>query len=110
MIGVTLALVLAAGFFVTAQGQESSWTGFITDTHCGAQKDFAKHASCAKKCATGGIGKLALYTPTDKKVYALDPGDKAMDFAGKQVKVTGTLSGDTIKVSNVALVEEAKGK
>jgi hypothetical protein len=101
------AMLLAAALMVAAQNQ-TTWTGFITDTHCGAQKDFAKHANCARKCVGGGLAKWALYNPADKKVYTLDPGDKAAPLVGKQVKVTGTVSGDTIKVNTIEEVTEKR--
>jgi hypothetical protein len=102
-----VALVAALALLGNAQSAEGSWTGFITDTHCGAQKDFAKHANCAKKCVGGGLATWAFYNPADKKVYKLDPSDKAAGLAGKQVKVTGTIAGDTVKVASI---EEVKPK
>ncbi len=101
---LAVAVVAAAG---SAGQTDASWTGYITDTHCGAQKDFSKHASCAKKCVEGGSGKYALYTPGDKKIYVLEPGEKAAEFSGKQVKVTGKLAGETITVTTIAAVEAA---
>jgi hypothetical protein len=34
-------------------------------------------------------------------VYLLEPQAKALQFAAKNVKVTGTISGDTIRVATI---------
>lgn len=102
-----IALFIAATMSL-AVGKEGSWTGWITDTHCGAKGDSAKHANCAKKCVEGMGAKYALYNPADKKVYGLDPQDKAAAHAGHNVTVKGTVEGDTIKVTSIEMVPEAK--
>jgi hypothetical protein len=107
-----LAVVLAAGLALAQakQNAPSTWTGWITDTHCGAQKNYEKHADCARKCVQSGMGKWALYNPADKKVYTLEPGDKVAPLAGKHVKVSGTVAGDTIKLTAIEATGEQKGK
>ncbi len=106
-----VALLIVASMSLAA-GKEGSWTGWVTDTHCGAKGDSAKHEACAKKCVDGGNGKYALYNPTDKKVYILDPQDKVTAHAGHHVTVKGTVEGDTIKVSSITMAPEEtpKGK
>ena len=42
------------------------------------------------------------------KVYQLDPQDKFADFAGKSVKVTGAMSGDSITAESVEAHTRAK--
>lgn len=108
---LAVALTLVAGFSLAAdKAKEGSWTGWITDTHCGAKGDNAKHADCAKKCVETQGAKYALYNPEDKKVYVLDPQDKAVGHAGHHVKVTGTVEGDTIKVKSLEMTGEQKGQ
>ena len=106
---IIVARALVAGFSLAADNHEGSWTGWITDTHCGAKGDNAKHGDCAKKCVEGQSAKYALYNPADKKVYVLDPQDKATGHAGHHVKVTGTVEGDTIKVKSIEMTGEQKG-
>lgn len=109
-LGITVvALALVAGFSF-ASGKEGSWTGWITDTHCGAKGGNAKHADCAKKCVEGQGGKYALYNPESKKVFVLDPQDQAAGHAGHHVKVTGTVEGETIKVKSIEMTGEQKGQ
>lgn len=102
-----LVLVLSAAIVGATQGKDGSWTGWVTDTHCGAKGDNTKHADCARKCVEGMGAKYALYNPTDKKVYILEPQDKLTAMAGKLVKVTGTVDGETIKFGSI---EEVKGE
>ncbi len=107
----SLALVLFVGFTLAIpQGKEGSWTGWVTDTHCGAKGASAKHADCAKKCVDGGQGKWALFNQADKKVYTLEPQDKAAEHAAHHVKVTGTISGETITVKSIEMISEPKPK
>jgi hypothetical protein len=94
MLGVML---LAFGCMAWAD----SWTGTVSDDHCGVKhaKAGADAAACVAKCVDGG----AKYVLVSKgKVYQVDAQDKFKDFAGKSVKVTGTMSGDSITVENVA--------
>jgi hypothetical protein len=93
----------------SAKGKEGSWTGWVTDTHCGAKGDNSKHADCAKKCVKQMGAKFALYTPADKKVNILDPQDKVAEHAGHHVKVKGALEGDTIKLTSIEMTGEQKG-
>ncbi len=105
-----LALLFVAGLTLAQEkGKEGSWTGWITDTRCAANGANAKHADCAKKCVEERNAKLALYTTDDKKVYVLDPQDKAADHVAHRVTVKGTLEGDTIKVTSIETAEEKGG-
>ncbi len=95
-LGVTL---LMFGCMAWA-ADKSSWTGVVSDTHCGVKHSTAgdEAASCVAKCVSGGA-KYALVS--DGKVYQLDAQDKFANFAGKSVKVTGTLKDDAITVDSV---------
>jgi hypothetical protein len=95
---LVLALVVAVGFALAA-GAEGTWTGVITDSHCGYK---ASHtAACVNKCVADHGAKYALVNPADKKVYVLEPQDKAASLANENVKVTGTLNGDTIQIKTI---------
>lgn len=106
-LSVAVAVLALIAFAVGVAAQDASWTGWVSDSMCGARGDNERHASCAKKCVKEHGAKYVLYNPSDKKVYALDPQDKLEAFAGKQVKVTGKLEGDKIKVTGI---EESKAK
>lgn len=97
---LSLAATLAIGA-VGLLGADQSWTGTISDSMCGAS-----HGSTpAKQCTTGCVKKGAKYViVVGDKVYGISnqtaPG--LAKYAGDSVKVTGTMSGDTITVSKIA--------
>jgi hypothetical protein len=95
------ALALIA-LFVPALAAADSWTGWITDDHCGAKGANAEHASCAKKCLGNG-GKLVFYNSADEKLYTLDNQKLAEEHIGHQVVVNGTVDGDSIKVESIEM-------
>ncbi|HEX4959214.1 MAG TPA: hypothetical protein VF173_00145 [Thermoanaerobaculia bacterium] len=96
-----LALPLAAA---PAKG---SWTGWITDSSCGAKGAKAEHKACAEKCIAKGE-KLVFYNNADKKLYAIDKQDLAKENLGHEVKVTGEADGSSIKVESIAAAAPAK--
>jgi hypothetical protein len=95
MVAIT---VLAFGCLAWAAGK--SWTGTVSDSHCGAKHAQASDAAaaCVAKCVEGGAKYVLV---SGGKVYQLDTQDKFADFAGKSVKVTGTMKGDAITVESV---------
>ena len=75
--------------------------GYISDKYCA--KDTAKveseaHKNCAVSCVKKGSDVVLV---SNGKVYQLDQQDKAKEFAGDKVKVTGSLSGDSISVTSI---------
>lgn len=96
---VVLAL---AALLVPALASADSWTGWITDDHCGAKGASAEHASCAKKCLDQG-GKLVFFNSADQKLYNLDNQKLAEEHLGHEVVVTGTADGTSIKVESIAM-------
>jgi len=97
-------LVILTAAFLVLGGMISafadSWVGTVSDSMCGAKHARAgdEAATCVAKCVAGG-SKYVLVSKG--KVYQLDPQDKFTDFAGKSVKVTGTMSGDAITAESV---------
>lgn len=103
-----VALVVGLASFALA-GDEGSWTGFITDTQCGAKGAKAEHASCAAKCVKEHGAKYALYTSADQKVWVLSNQEEAAKMAGKEVTVKG--KADPAKMTiEVASMEPAAAK
>lgn len=109
LLMTAVAILFAAGLTLAApKGKEGSWTGWVTDTHCGAKGTSAEHAACAKKCVEQNGAKYALYDTATKKVYVLEPQDQAASHAAQHVKVKGTIEGDTITIASIE--EAAAGK
>jgi Protein of unknown function (DUF5818) len=97
LLGVTLlifgCLALAA--------DKSTFTGVVSDSHCGAKHSTAGDAAtgCVKGCIKGGASYVLV--TSDGKVYQLDNQDKFKDYAGQSVKVMGTANGESISVDSV---------
>lgn len=86
------------------QGQK--YEGMITDTHCGARHSAAiglSAADCTRACVHGGDSFALVDGDT---VYVLE-GDAAAlkKMAGQRVHITGTVNGNKISVSDVAMDE-----
>ena len=73
-------------------------TGVVSDSHCGAKHSTAGHGECIEHCVSGGAKYVLV---SEGKVYQLDAQDKFKGMGGKEVTVTGKVSGDSIKVSGV---------
>src|SRR5436305_1129500 len=101
MIVLFALLALTVAALAGAAATKSSWTGWVTDEHCGAKGASADHKACAEKCVTNG-SKLVFYNNADKKIYGLDKQDVAKANLGHEVKVTGELDGKNIKVDSIA--------
>jgi hypothetical protein len=105
----TAAVLLAAstgmaGAKQAAGDKAKSWSGYVTDSSCATKGMKAvTNADCVKRCIDAG-SKYVLYSPSDKKVYQLDPQTSVADHATHHVKVSGTLDGDTIHVESVEMI------
>jgi hypothetical protein len=99
---LALAFVLSAPAVAGAghdHGKEATMTGWISDANCGAKNANAEGAGCAKSCIKGGSAAVLV---VGEKVYTIKgDGKKYMDHAGKEVKVTGTVDGDTIAIKSI---------
>ena len=99
---VMLGLMLFA-FGCLAWAQSKTFTGTVSDEHCGLKHAKAGAASetCVEKCVSGGAKYVLV---SHNKVYQVDDQDKFKGLGGKTVKVTGTLSDSTITVADVSPV------
>jgi hypothetical protein len=95
----------AAASDQSAGTKEVVFTGYLTDSNCGAANANAKGKGCAAHCIKNGA-KVQLYA--GEKLYTLDKSGVAENQLGVPVKVTGTLdeSTGTIKVASIEVVKE----
>ena len=115
LLGLVMAmLMVAATAFASLSGMarsssetpaaETTVIGFISDSMCGMKhmSGMGDDQSCTLACVKQG-SKFVLADRDHKRVYQLDKAgqDKARDFAGQKVKVTGKISGRTIRVTNI---------
>src|SRR5437667_3658956 len=88
----------------TTNAQDKSFVGYISDSHCGLRhmKAMGDDKSCTL-IGVKGVSKFVLADRDHKRVYKLDQSgqDKARDFAGQKVKVTGRMVGKTIRVTAI---------
>ena len=96
---VVLALTLVLSVFaLTAMAGE--WTGYISDSKCGAKGAKDAHADCTASCVKGGASPVFV---TDGKVYKIEETSKVQDHIGHKVTITGELKGETVQIESVKM-------
>ena len=99
---VVVAIVLVLTVF-TLTAMAGEWTGYISDSKCGAKGANAGGEACTKKCLAAGA-KMVIVTDGDQKVLAVDNPDALKGHEGHHVAVTGTMSKDSMKVESVKML------
>jgi hypothetical protein len=108
IIGVVLALSLSSAAQSRKRTSHATTViGYISDSACGLthMEGMSDEASCTLMCVKGG-SSFVLADRDHKKVYELDKTgqDKAREFAGRKVKVSGRATGNTIRVTTIEAV------
>lgn len=89
--------------FCSVAAFADTWTGYVSDAHCGAKHSEVSEANtkCVNGCLKGGADPVFV---SNGKVFKFDAAskDKAKDLAGKNVTVDGTASGDTITINSIS--------
>jgi hypothetical protein len=102
LVAVLLATISLASF---ADDKSMTWTGWISDSHCGAKGMSAGHKSCAETCVKTKGASWVFVDSKDSKVYAIK-NQAAIDAdkdLGHAVTVTGRVNDDgTISVDSLA--------
>ncbi len=94
---------------VLAAAKDMSWSGWVSDSKCGAKGANASHEACAKKCIAAGE-KPVLVTDKDQKVIAIDNPDALTEHAGHHVEVTGKMTDSgTLHVDKVKMLAQTGG-
>ena len=93
--------VLAVFSFAAVSAMAADWSGTIIVQNCSAKKAMLGNEACAAKCIKGGSPAVLVYD--DGKVYKIADQDKVVAHAGHKVTITGTMDGDTIKVTSVKM-------
>ncbi len=102
-----LLMFVAAMLVFGCLSWAKTYTGTVSDAMCGAKHATASDdaAQCVKKCEDGG-SKLVVVA--NGKVYNTDQQDMLKGHEGESVKITGTVKGDTMTITNVAAAAAAK--
>ena len=81
-------------------------TGYISDSNCGAKHSSPSEANtkCLQGCMKKGADPVLV---SEGKVMKFDneSKDKAKAFLGDNVKIDGTMEGDTVKISSIQKAE-----
>ncbi len=101
-----LATIFVAGALLVSAADQKAFTGVITDTMCGkdhAAMKVSPDSKCVVECVKHD--KSTQYALLDgTNVYVLSDQKTPEQFAGKKVKITGTLYEKTkiLKVDSIA--------
>ncbi len=93
-----LILVLFFSVVIT-YAADGTWTGYISDSHCGAKGGKEGHVACAKKCIKEGFVPVFVI---GEKVYTINDPKKVAKYLGEKVTITGTITGDAIDIEKVS--------
>lgn len=87
---------------VAADRTPGTWTGYVTDTHCGTNcqrtSDMKPDRRCIEICIKKG-SKYGLWS--GNQVYVLEPQSEAAKFAAENVEVRGTMTENTIRIESI---------
>ena len=105
---VKLATLFAAMFFLAAlaMAADTTMTGWISDSICGAKGAHAGARECTIKCVKERGAKYVFVNDTDKKVYAVDNQKMAGEHAGHHVTVSGMVEGESLKLASIKMAPE----
>ncbi|HXO87706.1 MAG TPA: hypothetical protein VN885_03585 [Candidatus Acidoferrales bacterium] len=88
-----------------ADDKTMSWTGWISDSHCGAKGMSGDHKACAQTCVKTKGASYVFVNGADKKVINIHNQDSidADKDLGTEVKVTGHMMDDgSVVVDKIA--------
>jgi hypothetical protein len=79
--------------------EKGTWTGIISDDHCGVKAANEGHAECAKKCIADGKATVIV---VGDKMYKISDPKKVEAFIGQKVTIKGDLKDDVLAVAKVS--------
>lgn len=93
---LSLAMLFSVAAFA---GDKGKWTGYISDSHCGAKGNNAGHAECAKKCVKEGYAPVFV---VGDKVYTINNPEKVDKYIGDKVTIKGTITDGAIEIQKIS--------
>jgi hypothetical protein len=107
LIGLLAVLFTFASITAVADEKTMTWTGYISDSACGAKNaGTAAGKTCTMQCVKEKGASLVFVDSKSKKVMKIQNQDAVNTDKdlGMEVKVTGTrMEGDTIHVDKIAM-------
>jgi hypothetical protein len=110
MFGLLAVLVATIG--LATKAADRTWTGWISDSHCGAKGMSADHKACAETCVKTKGASWVFVSAKTKKVFAIKNQDAVDPDAalGHPVKLTGHLEADgSLHVASIAAAPAPAG-
>jgi hypothetical protein len=104
MFGLLAVLFATLSLATIADSKTMTWTGWISDDHCGAKGMSADHKACNQTCIKNG-SKYVFVNSADKKVLAIKNQDSVSGEknVGQEVKLTGHVNEDgSLQVDSIA--------
>lgn len=97
-------LLFAMSSASSASDKSHAWTGWISDSNCGAKGMTASHKDCALKCVKENGASYVFVNSKTKKVYAIQNQSAVTDLdLGTEVTLTGMLNSDgSMKADSIA--------
>ena len=99
----------ASVFFLCAASlaapADGTWTGWISDSQCGAKGAHEGAGECTTKCVKEKGAKYVFVNDADKKVYVVDAQDTVAEHAGHHVTVKGSVDGDNLKLASISMAK-----
>lgn len=94
----------AVAFAFSVSAWAGEWTGFVTDSFCGAANanDAKWSKECSQICVKQRGAKPVLVV--GETVYSISNTNRALDFVGDKVKVTGKLEKETLTIDSIVRV------
>jgi hypothetical protein len=100
---LSVVVIAAIGASFAFRADTVHLKGYIEDSMCASSKTpmspVSDRITCVKKCFKMGAKAVLV---SDGKVYQIANQKTAIPFAGKDVSVDGTLTNDSIQISNIA--------
>ena len=108
---VLFALTIVFSLIVVASAKDKANTvnGWVSDSKCTTKGANADHAACAKKCIAAGE-KPVIVSDKDQTVLTVDNPDVVAGHEGHHVAATGTVTGDSIHVTKLAMLKDQGAK
>jgi hypothetical protein len=91
-----LAVLLATLGLASQAADKDTWTGWISDSHCGAKGMNAAHKACAETCVKANHASWVFVNATDSKVYQIENQNivNADQDLGHEVTIHGRVNND----------------
>jgi len=97
------AAISVAGVTTRASDKAMTWTGWISDSHCGAKGMSADHKACAETCVKTKSAKWVFVNEKTKHVIPIANQDSIVpdDALGHEVKVTGHITKGVLTIDKL---------